>query len=98
MEQRVQIALGDESVSVRHLVCCVTLFKGRFTRLTRFKVAVSQGSTFRFRTTLGEDRGAKAAADDGSNTVGIMTMRDGLIRSMFAQILNKKKRKKRGQS
>lgn len=66
------MALGEDRVSVRHLVCCVTLFKGRFTRLTRFKVAVSHGSILVLNTTFGDDRGAKAAADDGSKTVGII--------------------------
>jgi hypothetical protein len=40
--------------------------------LTRFRVAVSHGSIREFNTTFGEDRGAKAAADDGSKTTGIM--------------------------
>jgi hypothetical protein len=40
--------------------------------LTRFKVAVSHGSIREFSTTFGEDRGAKAAADEGSKIVGIM--------------------------
>jgi hypothetical protein len=75
IEHRVQIAFGDESVSVKHLVCWVTLFKGRLTRLTRFSVAVNHGATFEVKTTFGEDRGAKAAADEGSKTVGIMTER-----------------------
>lgn len=66
------MALGDDSVSVKHLVCCVTLFKGRLTRLTLFRVAVNQGSTLRLSTTFGEDRGAKAAANAGSSTVGII--------------------------
>lgn len=68
------MAFVDDSVSVKHRVCWVTLFRGRFTRLTRFKVAVNQGATLVFRTTFGEDRGAKAAAEDGSKTVGIMTL------------------------
>jgi hypothetical protein len=72
IEQSVQIAFGEESVSVRHLVCCDTLLRGRLTRLTRFRVAVSHGSIREFNTTFGEDRGAKAAADDGSKTTGIM--------------------------
>lgn len=72
MEHRVQIACGEDRVSVRHLVCCVTLFNGLLTRLTRFKVAVNQGSILAFKTTLGEDRGANAAAEEGSKTVGIM--------------------------
>jgi hypothetical protein len=74
MEHNVQIAFDDDSVSVRHRVCWVTLFSGRLTRLTRFKVAVNHGATFLFSTTFGDDLGAKAAADDGSKTVGIMTL------------------------
>jgi hypothetical protein len=73
IEQSVQIAFDDESVSVRHLVCWATLFRGRLTRLTRFRVAVNHGSTREFSTTLGDDLGAKAAADAGNKTVGIMT-------------------------
>lgn len=72
MEHRVHIAFGEDRVSVRHLVCCVTLFSGLLTRLARFKVAVSQGSILALRTTLGEDRGANAAAEEGSKTVGII--------------------------
>lgn len=68
------MAFGEDSVSVRHRVCWVTLFRGRLTRLTRLSVAVSHGATFLFNTTFGEDRGAKAAAEDGSKTVGIMTL------------------------
>lgn len=71
------MAFGDERVSVRHLVCCATLFRGLFTLLTLFRVAVSHGSTFVFSTTFGDDRGAKAAAEAGSKTVGIMTAREG---------------------
>lgn len=72
MEHKVQMAFCDDRVSVRHRVCWETLFKGRLTRLTRLRAAVNQGSTLAFRTTLGEDRGAKAAAEDGSNTVGMI--------------------------
>lgn len=68
------MAFCDDRVSVRHRVCWDTLFSGRLTRLTRLRAAVNQGSTLAFRTTLGEDRGAKAAAEDGSNTVGMMMM------------------------
>lgn len=68
------MAFVDDKVSVRHLVCCPTLFRGLLTRLIRFRVAVSHGS-IRDSTTVGEDRGAKAAADDGSKTVGIMSSR-----------------------
>lgn len=74
MEHRVQIALGDDRVSVKHLVCWLTLLRGRLTRFTLFSVAVSHGSTL-FNTTFGDDRGAKAAADAGSKTVGILTAR-----------------------
>lgn len=75
------MAFGDDSVSVRQRVCWVTLFRGRLTRLTRFSVAVNQGATFLFNTTFGEDRGAKAAAEDGSKTVGIMTLcEEGYVR------------------
>lgn len=74
IEQRVQIAFGEERVSVKHRVCWVTLFRGRLTRLTRFRVCVNHGATLVFKTTFGEDRGAKAAADDGSKTVGIMAL------------------------
>lgn len=38
----------------------------------RFKVAVNHGSTLELRTTLGAERGAKAAADAGSRVIGIM--------------------------
>lgn len=69
------MALVDDRVSVRHRVCWVTLFSGRLTRLTRLRAAVSHGSTLRFKTTFGDDRGAKAAADEGSKTVGIMILR-----------------------
>lgn len=68
------MAFWDDNVSVKQRVCWVTLFRGRLTRLTRLRVAVSHGATFLFKTTLGEDRGAKAAAEDGSRTVGIMTL------------------------
>ena len=43
-------------------------------RLTRLRVAVNHGSTLEFRTTLGAERGAKAAADAGNNMVGIMVV------------------------
>jgi hypothetical protein len=68
MDVRVQIALGDDNVSVRHLWCCGTLLRGRFMRFIRFKVCVNHGSTFELRTTLTEAAlGAKAAAEAGSN-------------------------------
>jgi hypothetical protein len=67
MEHMDQIALGPDSVSVRHRVCCCTLFNGRLTRFTLFNVCVNHGSAFEFRTTLTVERGAKAAADAGNN-------------------------------
>ena len=74
IEHNVQIAFGDDRISVKQRVCWRTLFRGRLTRLTRLRVAVNHGATFLFKTTLGEDRGANAAAEDGSMTVGIMTL------------------------
>lgn len=44
----------------------------------RFSVCVSQGSTFELRTTLTVERGAKAAADAGSNEIGIVAGRDDI--------------------
>ena len=72
MELSDQMALEPERVSVRHRMCCWTLLRGRLTRLMRFRVCVSQGSTFVLRTTLTVDRGAKAAAEAGNNEIGIM--------------------------
>src|SRR3569833_750396 len=70
---RVQMALGEESVSVRHLWCCGTLLRGLLIRLMRFSVCVSHGSTLEPSTSLTEDaRGAKAAADAGSSCGGIL--------------------------
>lgn len=40
----------------------------------RLRVAVNHGSTLELRTTLGAERGAKAAADAGNNMVGIMVV------------------------
>lgn len=68
------MADGDERVSVKHRKCCGTLFSGRFTRFILFNVAVNHGSTLVFRTTFGAARGAKAAAEAGSNTGGIVVM------------------------
>ena len=73
MEHKDQMALDDERVSVRHLVCWGTLFNGRLVLLILLRVAVNQGSTFVLRATLQIDRGAKAAAEAGNNIVGIMT-------------------------
>ena len=72
MEHNDHIAFGDDRVSVRHLVCCITLFKGLFILLVLFNVAVSHGSALVFRTTLGADRGANAAADAGNRFISIM--------------------------
>ena len=67
-EVRVQMAVGDDNVSVKHLWCCGTLLRGRFMRLMRFSVCVNQGSTFELNTTLTEEAlGAKAAAEAGSS-------------------------------
>jgi hypothetical protein len=71
MEQSDQMALGPDSVSVRHLICCCTLFNGRLTRFILFSVWVSQGSTLVFKTTLTVERGAKAAAEAGNNDIGM---------------------------
>ena len=67
------MAFGDDSVSVRHFVCWSTLLSGRFIRFILLSVAVNQGSTLLFRTTLHVDLVAKAAADAGNSIVGIMT-------------------------
>jgi hypothetical protein len=46
----------------------------------RFKVCVNHGSTFELRTTLTEDaRGAKAAAEAGSNCGGIGMVWYGVV-------------------
>jgi len=74
MEQSDQIAFGPESVSVRHLVCCCTLFNGRLTRLTLFNVCVNHGSALDAKTTLTFERGAKAAAEAGSNEIGMVVV------------------------
>jgi hypothetical protein len=68
IEVKVHRAFGDDNVSVKHLWCCGTLFKGRLTLFVLFNVAVSHGSTFELRTTLTElALGAKAAAEAGSS-------------------------------
>lgn len=79
------MAFCDDSVSVRHRVCWVTLFRGRFTRFTLLRVAVNHGATFLFSTTFGEERGAKAAAEEGSKTVGIMTCELRWVRPALAK-------------
>jgi hypothetical protein len=80
-EHNDQIALGDERVSVKHLVCCGILLSGRLILLILLSVAVNQGSTLVLRTTLQVDRGANAAADAGNNIEGITGYRglDSLI-------------------
>ena len=73
-EVRFQMAVGNDNVSVKHRWCWATLLSGRFTRLTRFSVTVNHGSTLELKTTLTDDaRGAKAAADAGSNCGGMDT-------------------------
>ena len=76
MEHSDQIALGPERVSVRQRVCCCTLFNGRLTRFTRLSVCVNHGSTLDAKTTLTFERGAKAAAEAGSNEIGMV---DGFV-------------------
>ena len=71
-EHRFQIAVGDESDSVRHLMCCGALLSGRLTRLILLSVAVSHGSTVLLRTTVGGERGEKGDAVFGSSTLGIV--------------------------
>jgi hypothetical protein len=77
MEHNDHIALDPESVSVRHRECCCTLLSVRLTRFTRLSVCVNQGSTLELKTTLTVDRGAKAAAEAGSNEIGIVIGRCG---------------------
>jgi len=74
MEQSDQMAFEPDSVSVRQRVCCCTLFNGRLTRLTLFNVCVNHGSAFEAKTTLTLERGAKAAAEAGSNEIGIVAL------------------------
>ena len=62
------MAVDDDNVSVKHLWCCGTLFRGRLMRFMRLSVCVNHGSTFELRTTLTEEAlGAKAAAEAGSS-------------------------------
>jgi len=74
MEHRVHMAVGADRVSVRHRKCWGTLFKGLLILLILFNVAVNHGSTLVFRTMLGGERGAKAAAEAGNNVIGIAKM------------------------
>ena len=71
MDQRVHMAGGADRVSGRHRKCCGTLFNGLLILLILFNVAVNHGSTLVFSTILGEDRGAKAAAEAGNNVIGM---------------------------
>lgn len=68
------MAFELDRVSVKHLWCCMTLLRGRFTRLILFNVAVSHCSGRpEPRTTLTEEAlGANAAADAGSSCGGIV--------------------------
>lgn len=71
-EVSVQMAVGEDNVSVKQRWCWATLLSGRFTRFTRFSVAVNHGSTLELKTTFTEEaRGAKAAADAGNNCGGM---------------------------
>jgi hypothetical protein len=72
MELSDQMAFFPDKSSVRHLVCCWTLFNGRFTLLTRFRVCVNQASALDCKTTLTVERGAKAAAEAGSSWIGMV--------------------------
>lgn len=55
------------------------LLRGRLTRLTRFSVCVSHGSTLEPRTTLTDEAlGAKAAAEAGKSWTGILSYEDGI--------------------
>jgi hypothetical protein len=72
MEQSDHIALDFERISVRNPVCCCTLFNERLTVLTLFSVCVNHGSTWEASTTLTFDLGVKAAAEVGSNEIGIV--------------------------
>lgn len=65
------MAEADERVSVRHRTCCGALFRGRF-RFVLFSVAVNHGSTLVLSTIVGGALGAKAAAEAGNKTVGIV--------------------------
>src|SRR6478609_8464176 len=70
---KVQMAFGDERVSVRHRWCCSTELRGRLTLLIRFRVCVSHGSTFEPKaTSTDEARGANAAADAGRSCTGMI--------------------------
>src|SRR5690349_15022443 len=71
-DARVQMAFGDDRVSVRHRWCCGTLLSGRLTLLMRLRVCVTHGSILEPSTTFTEEaRGAKAAAEAGNSCGGI---------------------------
>ena len=89
MELSDQIAFFPDRVSVRHRVCCCTLFNGRFTLLTRFKVCVNQGSAFEFKTTLTVERGAKAAAEAGSSWIGMMMMMMMVVGALWCETVGR---------
>jgi hypothetical protein len=74
MEAKFQMAFVPDRVSVRHRICCWTLFNGRLTRFILLRVCVSHGSTFVFRTTLTVDLGAKAAAEAGNKDIGMVAI------------------------
>lgn len=76
IEHKVQMADEPERISVKHRKCWGTLFNGRFTRFTRFNVAVNHGSTLEFSTIFGVARGAKAAAEAGKRVIGIVMLFD----------------------
>jgi hypothetical protein len=78
IEQSDQIAFAPDKVSVRHRVCCWTLLSGRLTLFILFNVCVNHGSALELRTMLTVERGAKAAAEAGSNWIGIVTGRGGV--------------------
>jgi hypothetical protein len=95
MEHNDHMALEPDRVSVRHRVCCCTLLSGRFTRLTLLSVCVNHGSTLELRTTLTVDLGAKAAAEAGSNEMGIVIGRWGeAVRYYVGRCINEKRRTK----
>jgi len=68
------MASSEDNVSVRHFLCWGALFNGRLIRLILFNVAVNQGSTFVFRTTVGGERGANGAAVPGNSMAGILLL------------------------
>lgn len=90
-EQRVQMASTEDSVSVRHFLCWGALFNGRLMRLILFNVAVSHGSTFVFRTTVGAERGANGAAVLGKSMAGILLLfLGGILKNWGGYLISKK--------